>query len=248
VPGPFSASVSETAALNDLSGRAVNYDPALAPQDGRAAGHWHVDAEETVIAQERPGPPVSGAAWDMACSLVREYEFCEPRILRAVYRRGDELLGRDMLLEGRFFGLRFYLGVRVTEVIDETRQDRGAAERVWGWSYQTLQGHLEQGRLRYEVIKNLDNGQVIFRISGYSRRAPIPNPVVRLGFLLFGRWTQLRFYESVQRRLRRLLRAAQGGLPPPAPALRADGLVIAPSDATPHPLERLARAWVHPGV
>jgi uncharacterized protein (UPF0548 family) len=94
-------------------------------------------------------------AWEIACLLVRHYEFTDPHILRAMYRYDDELLGRDMLLKGRFFGLRFYLGVRVTRVIDETRGCGAGAERVWGWRYQTLQGHLEQGRLNYEVIKNL---------------------------------------------------------------------------------------------
>lgn len=55
-------------------------------------------------------------------------------------------------------------------------------ERVWGWCYQTLEGHLEQGRLSYEVIKHLTTGQVAFRVAGYSRPAPIGNPIVRLGF------------------------------------------------------------------
>ena len=86
-----------------------------------------------------------------------------------------------MLLEGRFCGLRFYLGVRVTGVIDETRDGDGGPERVWGWCYQTLQGHLEQGRLSYEVIKNQGTGQVTFHIAGYSRPASIPNPLVRWG-------------------------------------------------------------------
>jgi uncharacterized protein (UPF0548 family) len=237
------ASVDEAAALGQLHHREINYDPALAPQDGRADGHWHVDSCDIVIGREPPGPPVPGGPWETGCALVREYEFAEPRILRAVYRRGSGLAGRDMLLEGRFFGLRFHLGVRVTGVIDETRD----AERVWGWSYQTLEGHLEQGRLSYEVIKKLDTGRVLFRVSGYSRMAPIPNPVVRLGFQLFGRWTQQRFYRAVQLRLRRLVAAAQRGAALPSPAIRADGLILAPSGTTPHPLERLARSWLHPG-
>lgn len=58
-----------------------------------------------------------------------------------------------MLLEGRFFGLRFYLGVRITGVIDEERDAGDGPVRVWGWWYQTLQGHLEQGRLSYEVCR-----------------------------------------------------------------------------------------------
>jgi uncharacterized protein (UPF0548 family) len=240
-------SVNEASSLDSLRGRKVNYDATGAPQDGRPDGHWHVDSDEAAIGHEAPGPPLPGGAWETACLLVRQYEFAEPRILRAVYRGDDELLGRDMLLEGRFFGLRFYLGVRVTAVIDETRDSDGAAERVWGWSYQTLQGHLEQGRLTYEVIKNLATGLVTFRVGGYSRRAPIPSPVVRLGFQLFGRWTQIRFYQAIQRRLRDLVLDAEHGEPLPVPTTRADGVVIAPSGAMPHPLERLAHAWLHPG-
>ncbi len=239
-------SVDEATALAGLRRLQVNYDPAGAPQDGRPDGHWHVDSGDAVIGQELPGPPASGGPWETGCVLVRQYEFAEPRILRAVYRGDSELPGRDMLLEGRFFGLRFYLGVRVTGVIDETRDAGGGPERVWGWSYQTLEGHLEQGRLSYEVIKNLETGRVTFRVSGYSRAAPIPSPVIRWGFRLFGRWTQQRFYQAIQRRMRKLVQAAQRGAALPVPAVRADGLVLAPSGATPHPLERLARASLHP--
>jgi hypothetical protein len=98
------------------------------------------------------------------------------------------------------------------------------------------------------VIKNLASGEVRFRISGYSRRAPIPNPVIRWGFRVFGRPVQLRVYRSVQQRLRDLVQAARHGEPLPEPAVRADGLTIAPSGAAPHPLERLARAAHHPGM
>ena len=62
-----------------------------------------------------------GAAWEIACALVRRYEFTDPRLVRAVYSSAAGLLGRDMLLEGRFLWLRFYLGVRITGVADETR-------------------------------------------------------------------------------------------------------------------------------
>jgi uncharacterized protein (UPF0548 family) len=240
-------SIDAAAALDDLRWRRINYDPTAAPLDGRPVGHWHVDSGDTVIGHEPPGPPLPGGAWESACLLVRHYEFTDPRILRAVYRYDDELLGRDMLLEGRFFGLRFYLGVRVTKVIDETRGCGAGAERVWGWSYQTLQGHLEQGRLNYEVIKNLASGEVAFRVSGYSRRSTVPNPVIRWGFRLFGRWTQERFYRAAPRRLRHLMHAAQRGEPPPLPTVRADGVALAPSGATPHPLERFTRGSQHPG-
>ena len=244
---PLLARVDEATALNELRGRTINYDPARAPVDGRPSGHWHIDCDDTMIGREPPGEPVAGGPWETARLLVRQYEFAEPRILRAAYRGDDELLGRHMLLEGRFFGLRFYLGVRISGVTDETRDGSSGPEQVWGWSYQTLQGHLEQGRLSYEVIKNLASGQVTFRICGYSRRAPIPSPLIRLGFVLFGRWTQRRFYRAVQARLSRLITASQHGEPLPEPQTRPDGIVIAPSGIVAHPLERLAWGTLHPG-
>ncbi len=247
MPQRLLAAVDQRAALDALRGLAVNYDPARAPEDGVPEGHWQVDSGAIVIGREPPGPPVPGGPWEVAGRLVRDYEFADARILRGVYRRDDGLLGRDMLLEGRFFGLRFYLGVRVTRVIDERRSTPDGDEQVWGWSYQTLQGHLEQGRLSYEVIKNLASGQIAFRVTGYSRRAPIPDPVVRWGFRAFGRWTQQRFYRSILRRMADLTGRAGRGESLPSPAVRADGLVAAPSGVSAHPAERLARPWLHPG-
>ncbi len=241
--------LDEAAALDGLARLQINYDQARSPEQdsARVDGHWHVDSGATVIGREAPGPPEPGGAWEIACRLVGEYEFADSRILRGVYRRDAELLGRNMLLEARFFGLRFYLGVRVTGIIDGERDTGDGQERVWGWCYQTLDGHLEQGRLSYEVIKNLDSGVVSFRVAGYSRRAPISNPVIRWGFTLFGRWTQQRFYRNIQARMAGLVAAAQRGKPLPAPQARPDGIVLAPSGVRPHPFEHLARAWVHPG-
>lgn len=240
-------SIDAGVALEDLRGRKVNYDPATAPLDGRPQGHWHIDASDAVIGLEPPGPPLPGGIWESAALLVRRYEFTDPKIVRAVYHHDDELLGRNMLLEGRFFGLRFYFGVRVSSVVDEIRGGAGTAERVWGWSYQTLEGHLEQGRLSYEVIKHLASGEVTFRVSGYSRPAPIPNPLIRWGFRLFGRWTQRRFYRTVQQRLRALVQAQQAGEQPLTPRVRVDGLVFVPSGAAAHPLDRIAPASRRPG-
>ena len=50
-----------------------------------------------------------------------------------------------------------------------------------------------------------------FRIRAYSQRAAIPNPFVRLGFAVFGRATQLRFYDRSARRMRRLVADAVAG-------------------------------------
>lgn len=221
-------------ALDSLADRDINYPPMRGRSPTRDAG-WHVDTVRHGLASEPPGAPVEAGPWELACRLVHDYQFAEPGIIRALYRRDEELLGRNMLLEGRFFGLRFDMGVRVTSVIDDTRGAGDTAQRVWGWGYQTLQGHLEEGELVYEVIKHLDTGNVEFAITGYSRRAPIANPVVRLGFTMFGRMTQQRFYRGCGRRLSRLVHAELDGAAPllseTAPA--DDTLVIAPAHAGP---------------
>jgi uncharacterized protein (UPF0548 family) len=239
--------VDEASALDSLRGRQVNYDPAHAPEDGSPEGHWHVDSGAVLIGHEPPGDPVPDGPWEIARELVTRYEFADERILRAVYDQDQDLLGRNMLLEGRFFFLRFYFGVRVTDVCDETQDTERGRERVWGWSYQTLQGHLEEGRISFEVIKNLGTGQVGFRVTGYSRAAQIPDPLVRFGFRLFGRHTQTRYYAAVESRLYHLVQQAQHGEPLPKPAVQADGLVLAPASARPRPLERLTIRWVFPG-
>lgn len=132
---------------------------------------------------------------------MRDYEFADPAIVRAVYHPDRPLEGRDMLLEARFWGLRFRFGVRVGGVIDETRAVAGREVRVWGWGYATLQGHLETGEMDYEVWKWIDSGAVEFRIHVVSRPSRIANPVIRLGFRLFGRREQVRFAERACERM-----------------------------------------------
>jgi uncharacterized protein (UPF0548 family) len=122
-----------------------------------------------------------------------------------------------MLLQASYHGLRFRFGVRVGGVIDETRTVDGRAVRIWGWSYGTLQGHLEMGQMDYEVWKWLDDGTVEFRIHVESRAARIPNPIIRLGFRLLGRREQVRFARRACERMACLL--ADGAPVPPAAAI-----------------------------
>ena len=44
-----------------------------------------------------------------------------------------------------------------------------------------------------------------------------------------------------------LIQRAQQGTPLPEPAGLPGGLVLAPAAARPHPLDRLAISWLHPG-
>jgi uncharacterized protein (UPF0548 family) len=174
---------------------------------------WHLDDLCQPLPPEPPGPPVEGGSWQIARRLMQGYEFADPSIVRALYDPNEPLEGRTMLLELRWAVFRFHAGVRVAKVYDEERTQDGRTARIWGWAYQTLEGHLEMGQMDWQVWKWLDTGDVEFRIQAYSRRAPDRNPLVRLGFRLVGRREQLAFLRSTLERMRALTETAlrEGG-------------------------------------
>jgi uncharacterized protein (UPF0548 family) len=199
------------ALLADLRTRDVNFDA-----DGPGEG-WHVDDLSQPLAHESPGPPEPGGAWERARTLMRHYEVADPAIVRAFYDDHEPLERRTMLLELRFWRLRFPVGVRVDAVYDDERSVDGRPARVSGWSYRTLEGHLEMGELAWEVWKWQDSGAVEFRIHAFSRAAPTDSRLVRLGFRLFGRREQLRFYRHACARMAAMTsRASEGSGSPRA--------------------------------
>jgi uncharacterized protein (UPF0548 family) len=195
----------ELEALRVLRDKPLNFDLAERPSFTRGAG-WHIDDYRQPLPSEAPGPPEPDGVWERAKQLMLDYEFADPRIVTAIYAEDSELEGRDMLLEARFWNLiRFRFGVRVGGVLDETRTLDRREARIWGWSYRTLQDHLEMGQMDYQVWKWADSGEVEFRIHVVSRPASIPNPIVRLGFRLFGRREQVRFARRACQRMAFLL-------------------------------------------
>jgi uncharacterized protein (UPF0548 family) len=192
--------------LDALHDKPLNFDLGdgrFGPDEG-----WLSDDYCQPLPGEPPGPPVAGGSWEVARGLMRDYEFADPSIVRAVYHPDRPLEDRDMLLEARFYGLRFRFGVRIGGVVDETRTVDGRQVRVWGWNYRTLQGHLEMGQMDYEVWKWLDTGDVEFHTCRFSRRAKVANPIVRLGLALFGRRQQVKFARRAGERMARLTQAA----------------------------------------
>ena len=224
--------------------RKVNFDPREVDDS------WHHDTSRTTLGAEAPGPPEPDGVWRTACRLVEAYEFADPRIIRAVFAADAPLQGRDMLLEGRFAVLRFYFGVRVTDVIDEERPrdgDPSAQDRIWGWAYETLEGHLERGRMSYEVVKHQDSGAVELVIKAYSELAPALGVVTATGWRVFGRRTQLRFYRMCGRRLATFVRLHLGEDQPVPQRRIVDGLTLAPSDAEPSWWHRVSVRRHQPG-
>jgi len=231
-------------ALDELHDKRLNFD--LGQRDGFTVENgWHIDDYRQPLPPEHPGPPISGGSWEIAQRLMRDYEFADPKIVRVIYHPDRPLEERDMLLEGRFLGLKFYFGVRVGGVLDETRPIEGRDVRAWGWNYRTLQGHLEMGQMDYEVLKWLDSGKVEFRIHAFSRPAEIRNPLIRLGFRLFGRHVQVKFARRACIRMERLTNAElarQDTRQPKKAVPRADAhLIVAPASARKTLRDRLAR-------
>jgi uncharacterized protein (UPF0548 family) len=208
-------------ALADLAGRSLNFDPAALGGAGEHNG-WHVDDYREPLPSEPPGEPVAGGSYETAQRLMCDYAFADPAIVRAVYDPEAGLANRNMLLQARFGPLRFFIGCRVGTVDDATRTIGGRRVRQWGWSYGTLEGHLERGQMDYAVWKWLDDGAVEFRIHVVSQRANAGNPVVRLGLRLVGRGRQRRFARRACERMAELVERELAG-PRPAPAA-GDGL------------------------
>src|SRR5688572_6074125 len=122
---------------------------------------WHYDALRQ---------PLPHGSWEVARRLVSEYRMADPAIVRATWDPSAPLLGREMVLQLRLFRvLSTRVGVRVTRVWDEDRIVDGRAARVFGYEYATLPGHVEQGRMDYEVLEWRDDGAVEFRLHARSR-------------------------------------------------------------------------------
>ncbi len=168
---------------------------------------WRIDDYQGELPAEPAGDPVANGPWQTAVEIMRNYEFPDPGILTGIYvpDDGDDLLNRTMLLRAKFLFFRFYFGVRISGVVDETRDTERGKARVWGFSYCTLEGHWEQGEIEFTAWKYLETGAVEFRIHAYSKTSRIPNLMYRIGFALFGRWLQVRFSRRAVERMQKLV-------------------------------------------
>jgi uncharacterized protein (UPF0548 family) len=166
-------------------------------------------------------PPGS---WEVARRLIEDYRMADPAIVRATWEPRAPLLGREMLLQLRLWRVLFVRArVRVTRVWDEERVQDGRRARVFGYEYETLPGHLEMGRMDYEVYEWHDDGAVEFRLHASSAASGQGAWWARIGFRLFGRREQVRFYRRCCERMAQLT-ARSLALPEaaPPPAVRLD--------------------------
>ena len=206
-----------------------NFDPSGLSSVKRDA--WHVDDYCRTLPPEPPGEPIPSGSFGSAKRLLRDYAFADPRRIRAYYWADAPLEGRDMLLEIRYLTLRVRVGVRIGVVFDEIREIGDRSARIWGWAYQTLEGHLERGQMDYQVWKWLDTGEVEYRIHAVAQVALTHRPILNLGFRLVGRRKQVRFARRCAERMEHLVEWGLDGRneePEPRPAT---GILVSPTSA-----------------
>ena len=194
-----------------------NFDPSRLSEYTAATG-WHVDDYEQDLMPESPGAPWPDGSFQAARQVLQNYTFPPPDLITGIFTPDTPLEERVMVLRGRFLLFTFWFGVKVSRVVDEIRDlPGGGQEAVWGYSYQTLEGHYEMGQIDFTIHKVLDTGRVTLRIHAVSRTGHIPNLIYRIGFRVFGRYLQRRFAYSSMRRLKEqvgdMLR--EGRLTPP---------------------------------
>lgn len=169
------------ARLETLDDRARNFS---GPLDWEQPGpDWFRYFSEAAVARCRPGPPVPDGPFEQGCTAVARYEFSDPRIVRAHMPPEGPLEGRRFLLELVAIRTIHFLGAVVVGAVQrETREH----ESVFGFRYDTLEGHIERGSEWFILTKDHASGVIRFRIQAVWQPGQFPNWWSRAGFALLG--------------------------------------------------------------
>ena len=184
--------------LAELQGRRVSFDVPLEAMT-RENG-WFVEAFANRVGVEAPGPPVPHGLYTRARQSLINYDFSDPRIAVGHFDPRAPFVGRDILLEIKVLGVRFLSGCRVHSVRDESDGRRS----IFGFRYDTLEGHIERGCEWFLLVKDHASGVVTFRIEARWQLGDFPNWWSRLGFRLIGERYRHIWRLHALERLRRL--------------------------------------------
>lgn len=176
----------------------VNFDVPL-DQITEANG-WTTDGVKSIIGQEEPGPPTLDGHFMRARQALLNYEFSDPGIARGYFDPQTEFVGRTMLLELQVLGFCFLSGVRVHSVRDEVLE----SHTVFGFRYDTLEGHIERGFEWFLLDKDHMTGAISFQIEARWRLGDFPNWWSKLGFKFIGERYRERWRRAALERLSRL--------------------------------------------
>jgi uncharacterized protein (UPF0548 family) len=186
------------ARVNALAGVRRNFD---APEEEMTGEHgWHHYHSEALIASE----PDGDAYFARARVALASYQFSDPGIVVAHFDPAVPLLLRPLLLEIKVLGLHYLCPVVISNIRDE--------RTVFGFRYDTLQGHIERGVEWFLLTRN-EQGDIRFRIEARWQRGQLPNWWSRVGFMLLAGFYQRRWHRRAHRRLSLL--AHYGSTQPP---------------------------------
>jgi uncharacterized protein (UPF0548 family) len=196
----------------------VNFDVPLAEMT--QANGWTIDGAHSIIGQEAPGAPLPDGFFSRARQALINYDFSDPNIVVGHFDPESEFVGRTMLLEIKVWGLHFLSGVRVHSVRDEI----AAHNTVFGFRYDTLEGHIERGFEWFLLTKDHASGAIDFKIEAHWRLGQFPNWWSKLGFKLVGEKNRERWRRGALERLTRLANQPQekAAAPPGELAHRGD--------------------------
>jgi uncharacterized protein (UPF0548 family) len=184
--------------LDDLKDRPVNFDE---PLEAMTVEHgWTIDGDRTGLGTEPQGSPLSDGPFARARQAIINYDFSDPRIVVGHFDPDTPLVGRNMLLELKVLGWRFLSGVRVREVRDEVEH----GTTLFGFRYDTLEGHIERGFEWFLLTKDHETGDIQFRIEAHWRLGDFPTWWSRVGFLVIGEHYRRVWRHRAPERIRRL--------------------------------------------
>lgn len=193
--------------LRDMRERPLNF--AASEEDMTTEGGWRAVRSEAVIGREGPGAPEEDGAFVRARQAVAAFQFSDPRIVVAHFEADRPLESRTLLLELKVFGLHYLCGARVTAV----REEEDVDQSLFGWRYDTLEGHIEAGFEWFFLAKEHATGEIRFSIRARWRLGDFPNRWSRLGFHVLGPRQQERWHRHAHGRLAALARMSQSTLP-----------------------------------
>lgn len=164
---------------------------------------WNQYYSEAVVAHESPGVPKEEGPFQRGKDAVANYQFSDPSIVVGHFDPDVPLLGRHMLLEMRVLRTLHYLG---GVVVGAVRSEVADGKTVFGFRYDTLEGHIEKGIEWFLLTKDHETGDIRFRIEAAWRPGQFPNWWSRLGFSVVGLRYQRMWHHRAHALLANLVR------------------------------------------
>jgi uncharacterized protein (UPF0548 family) len=166
--------------LEHASTRPVNF--SVPPEEMTPENGWTVDGSDDPLGFEPPGPPLPDGLFVRARQGLMNYDFSDPRIVIGHFDPETPFVGRTLLLEFLILGFRFLNGVRVHSV----REEADETKTLFGFRYDTLEGHIERGFEWFLLWKDHATGEVRFKIEAHWQLGRFPNWWSRVGFAVLG--------------------------------------------------------------